>query len=503
MLNFFSSEETVVPNGYIYTSHTGAKYVFLEGIWFNESNMMLVDPQKYPNMYMSARGQIDEHNNSPHNEFKIGKTYIKENLECTYIGNHKFNSEKGIIYENVHLTELMADDQRVYNVSKETLQKEWNELQFYILPPHNEDISIPAGMEIQGYKFIPNCRRFVDMKTGKAVEPATARKLTDVGMRIAREQADQNKLIPIKSALIQGDVRSEWNGTDFCDNDGNIVIPSNQSQRIFNAYQQFVNANPQDFPTLTANSNKEQGFGKAQPPEATTTNTVDKPQAVHEADESTSEPGDSNSTGNVPNGIRITSNKGKTYQKQNNQWFDVETKKPLNSSAAKGVEQAAKRNIEVHNADPKNIKIGSTVKSKSGKVYTYIGYDRFISTDGKLMPKHAAQNLIDRHKQQQEQPADGQGEPEVSPQPQGEPEAKPAEPTQGDSAPTSSPEGDGGSNDPMKSLADKIKASPYARNIKVLLTRGDKVSLLAADIFLSGKRDEVIQILKSLNNNDE
>lgn len=657
MLNFFSSEDVTVPNGYVYTSHTGAKYVFLEGIWVNDSNMMLVDPSKYSNMYMCARAQIIEHNNSPLNKNKIGKKYIKENIECIYIGDNKFNSAKGIILENEQLTELMADDQRVYDVSKETLQKEWQALKFYILPPYNEDVSIPAGMIIQGYKYIPRAQRFIDLKTGEAVDPATTRRLTEVGTRMAREQANANKLIPLKSVLVQGDTRSEWNGSEFCDNAGNVVVPKHQVSSIFNAYKEFVEANPQDFPTLTNNSNKEQRFGSVDKPEANTGfNAFVKPQEKYDNisestiknddaanemyqqlkfiindNEATNIPvgyryknliktvndwvdkdgnkvdipipevraiktnidklnsGDSrnsilkvgrsmlmlnqnrylwngdmftpfgqnapeiplqkqqeikqkytnfvtehpelfndvsgsnaspennepkvgdtsvvddengenstdktsaNNTGSVPNGIRITSGKGKTYQKQNGQWFDVETKKPLNSSASKGVEMAAQKQIEQHNADPNNIKIGSTVKSKSGKTYTYVGHNRFLSDDGKLMPVGAAQNIIDRFKAEKGASAgenDSESQPEEQPA-QGQPESKPQQKPQGDSG------------NLLQDLAAKIKASPFAPKIKVLLTRGDKVSLMAADILLSGQRDDAVQILKSLNNNDE
>lgn len=489
MLNFFSSEDVTVPNGYVYTSHTGAKYVFLEGIWVNDSNMMLVEPSKYSNMYMCARAQIIEHNNSPLNKNKIGEKYIKENVECIYIGDNKFNSEKGIILENEQLTELMADDQRVYDVSKETLQKEWQALKFYILPPYNEDVSIPAGMVIQGYKYIPRAQRFVDLKTGEAVDPATTRRLTEVGIRMAREEANTNKLIPLKSVLVQGDTRSEWNGSEFCDNAGNVVVPKHQVSSIFNAYKEFVEANPQDFPTLINNSNKEQRFGSVdKPQEVPQYNRYSKPEEKQTMSEAE---GDSNK---VPNGIRITSGKGKTYQKQDGQWFDVETKKALNSSAAKIVEQAAERKIEIHNSDPSNIKIGSTVTSKSGKTYTYVGHDRFLSDDGKLMPKSAAQTIIDRHKQENSSgQGDTQPEPESQPQDQSQnnPEPKPQD----------APKSDGDNS--LESLASKIKASPFAPKIKVLLTRGDKVSLMAADILLSGQRDDAVQILKSLNNNDE
>ena len=269
MDNFFSTDSTVVPNLYVYTSHTGAKYVFVEGLWFNDSNMLMVDPQKYPSLYACARQQIVEHNLSTNNTYKIGQTYIQEGIECTFLGENRFNSAKGLILtESEIITELMADDHRVYNVTKETLQKEWNALKFYILPPYADDISIPAGMEVNGFKFIPKNHRFVDSRTGRPVDPAMTRKLSEEGLRIARQLATKNKLVPIKSTLVQGNTRSEWNGKEFCDNDGNVVIPAQNAHSIISAYQQFVKANPADFPSLTGDDGQgEQRFGSGEKPE--------------------------------------------------------------------------------------------------------------------------------------------------------------------------------------------------------------------------------------------
>lgn len=315
MLNEFKSGVTV-PNGYVYTSKTGARYVFLECMWFNESNMMLVDPQKYGNMYLSAVAQINEYNSSS-NEYKIGNTYNKDNETCVFLGESRFITENGTII--------------------------------------NED--------------------------------------------------DEN-------------------------------------------------------------------------------------------------------TNQVPNGIRITSKNGNVYQKKDGQWFNIETKKALNSSAAQGAERSAQKMIQIHNSNEDNIKIGSTVTSKSNKTYTYLGGDRFMDAGGRLLPKSTAQALIQKHKDEQ---SSGKAE--------DEPETGTSDDTSTDTTDdtnttdnTNSPDDTSGgtgetdnqsSDNPMQELADKINASPYARKIKVLLTRADKVSLLAADIFLSGKREEVTQFIKSLNNNNE
>ncbi|AGC34694.1 hypothetical protein GNZ01_06445 [Escherichia coli] len=505
MDNFFSTETTTVPNGYVYTSHTGAKYVFLEGFWFNDNNMLMVDPRKYPSMYASARQQIVEHNLAS-NEYKIGNKYIVEGKECTFIGENRFNSKDGILLtESEFITELMADDHRVYNVSKETLQKEWNALKFYILPPYADDISIPAGMEVSGFKFVPKNHRFVDMKSGRAVDPAMTRKLSDEGMRIARQLASKNKLIPIKSTLVQGNTRCEWNGKEFCDNDGNVVIPEQNAHAIINAYQQFVKNNPSDFPTLTGEQeHSEQRFGSGEKPQQAS-QPAKQPvfatkESINEADEEIEE----FESITVPDGYRMTSSKGKTYAKKNNLWYDIESKKQLNTSASKSVERAAQRDIFRHN-NSGAMKIGTKVKSKQGKEYSYVGGDRFISADGKFIPKATAAKLLAKYEQDKEVKSDET--PEVDSgteqiQSKEEPKKEPESEQKPDEVSEPETKSETIAGDDVQSLASKIKESPYAKKITVLLTRGDEVSLLAADILLSGKKDETVQILKSLNNND-
>lgn len=503
MDNFFSTDSTVVPNLYVYTSHTGAKYVFVEGLWFNDSNMLMVDPQKYPSLYACARQQIVEHNLSTNNTYKIGHTYIQEGIECTFLGENRFNSAKGLILtESEIITELMADDHRVYNVTKETLQKEWNALKFYILPPYADDISIPAGMEVNGFKFVPKNHRFVDSRTGRPVDPAMTRKLSEEGLRIARQLATKNKLVPIKSTLVQGNTRSEWNGKEFCDNDGNVVIPAQNAHSIISAYQQFVKANPADFPSLTGDDGQgEQRFGSGEKPEQP--NNKEK-LPVFATKESINEADEEEVSVTVPHGYRITSKSGKTYIKQNDKWFDVDTKKQLNTSAAKSVERAAQNSIIQHN-ESGAMKIGTTINSKKGKQYSYIGGNRFISDDGKIIPKSAAEQILARYDEERAAKEDKpeevkqdevKSEVEAPKPPKEEQKPKAEEPTE---EPVKS---DDEVSPEVQSIASKIKESPHAQRIKVLLTRGDEVSLLAADILLSGKKDETVQILKSLNKND-
>lgn len=640
MLNFFGTSK-VVPNGYVYTSGKGSKYVCLEGVWFNHDTMKLVDPSKTERMNEAATRQILEHN-------KNAKTMIGEGFEFAgkayvYLGENRF-LEDGILVESSIISEVIADEQRTYQVSRETLNKEWNQIGFYIMPPHEEDISIPAGLEIRGYKYIPKNQRFIDMTTGRAPEPEIQRKLWAEGVRLARIINSQSgsHIFPIKSVLVMknSNVRSEWNGKEFVDNDGNVVVPESKVPELRRAYIGFIKANPQDFPTLTDTS---------EPDNARRLQKVDKPtllpsykkaerepamaESIMEAEgdkfsnfvagnpENTSIPhrfslgdffynakkskwqetnsgsfvederfadklsnealdeikrmdaeseipvnssidyngstlvwngdnwvgdgkvfgkkftnkvselvksgnlssGDSTDTENkpedsdkqetpadipnsdvkymeVPTGYKIKSKSGKNYIKKDTSWIDASTKKPLNSSAAQSVERAAQKAIEAHNKTAA-VKIGEEFKAKSGTVYKYVGGTDFISKDGKKLAPSVAQGILQKmwDKSDAEQA-------KASP---AEPKPQNPQPTEVDSEqevvqePETTTDTNNSEDDPLSKLAQRINASPLAKKIRVLLTRGDAISLLAADIMLSGKREEALQILKSLNSNDE
>ena len=96
-MNKFFGNNTLVPNGYVYTSHTGSKYVFMEGLWFNNSTMNMVNPTTYANMYTSAQKQIVEHNTK--NQMKIGSVYVREGKEVIYLGEKKFITEDNKVFE--------------------------------------------------------------------------------------------------------------------------------------------------------------------------------------------------------------------------------------------------------------------------------------------------------------------------------------------------------------------------------------------------------------------
>ncbi|EBS4516806.1 hypothetical protein DQT32_05260 [Salmonella enterica subsp. enterica serovar Braenderup] len=222
--------------------------------------------------------------------------------------------------------------------------------------------------------------------------------------------------------------------------------------------------------------------------------------SLMEADDDSSE----DTSTEVPNGYILTSGKGKTYIKRNGTWYSTETKKPVNSGVVAPIERAAKAAIDKHN-EKAAVKIGDEWKSKSGVTYKYVGGNRFVGDNGKMLPQDTAKNVLqhlwqksdEERAQNEEEPEQSQdsgtndtGSTDTSSQPQGTPPSpKPQEQSTG-------------SGDPLQSLADKIKSHPKGGKIAVLLSRGDPLSLMAADILLNGQQSEAAQILNSLNNED-
>ena len=500
MINLFGTNR-VVPNGYIYTSHKGSEYIYFEGIWFNHKNMKMIDPNKAPQMNEAAKKQIIEHNRN--NTRMIGESFNFTGKTYTYVGKNRFTEDGILLSESSVLSEVIADDQRVYDVSRETLDKEWNALNFFILPPHAEDITIPAGLEVQGYRFIPKQSRFVSLRDGSTADNVLTKKLWAEGIRQARwlRHETGNDILPVNSTIMLRDknMRAEWNGKNFCDNDGNVVLDDAKAQSVKQQYIQFVQKNPADFPSLTGTKPEKeiQDAGKVQKPSQKPFQPQvmgrygqEKRSEVREAE------GDESSSTEIPEGYLITSRAGVQYIRKGGQWISSQTKKPMNSSAAMSIDRAAKAKIDKYN-ETADVKIGDKWKSGKGIEYTYVGDDRFISSKGKLAPKSAAAGILDKMRAANK-PEDAE---EVEVQQdvvQDSPvDSPPSEPNS-----TEEP-AQAGVDSGLESLAQQIKAHPKARKITVLMTRGDKVSLLAADLILSGKEQDAIKILKALNSSDE
>ena len=635
MINLFGTNR-VVPNGYIYTSHKGSEYIYFEGIWFNHKNMKMIDPNKAPQMNEAAKKQIIEHNCN--NTRMIGESFNFTGKTYTYVGKNRFTEDGILLSESSVISEVIADDQRVYDVSRGTLDKEWNTLNFFILPPHAEDITIPAGLEVQGYRFIPKHSRFVSLRDGSTADNVLTKKLWAEGIRKVSwlRNEDGNDVLPVNSTIMLRDknMRAEWNGKNFCDNNGNVVLDDAKSQSVKQQYIQFVQKNPADFPSLTgAKSEKEvQDAGKVQKPtqkpfqsqvmgrygqgqrtevreavgtirtgnadsteipdgfeldsyvwndskgkwytdrnqviddpemiDSLNTGAVQRIQKLNKTDKfpvgsiatyngnlytwtgerfynkdvgtipekdtielidgysnnpdevrddhkddskdetntdsstETSTEQSSESTSTIPEGYLITSRAGVQYIRKGGQWISSQTKKPMNSSAAMSIDRAAKAKIDKFNASS-DVKIGDKWKSGKGIEYTYVGDDRFISSKGKLAPKSAAAGILDKMRAANK-PEDSE---EVEVQQDVVQDSPVDSPT---TEPNSTEEpAQAGVDSGLESLAQQIKTHPKARKITVLMTRGDKVSLLAADLILSGKEQDAIKILKALNSSDE
>jgi len=228
-----------------------------------------------------------------------------------------------------------------------------------------------------------------------------------------------------------------------------------------------------------------------------------KVQQLVEADASDENP-DAGSSSDVPNGYVYSSNSGKKYFKKNGQWFSVETKKPINSSSAVPLERAAQAQIAKFNSESP-IKIGQEWKSKKGITYKYAGGNRWISDSGKMLPASTAEALnqqLSSTSSDDEAPADQGSNDSSGSQDQGQDQSSDTNPPSGNPAGGNSGDNSNSGGDPLQGLANEIKSNPYARKIIVLLSRGDEVSLLAADILLSGSEKKAVEILNSLNNTD-
>jgi len=487
MLNYFGNNN-LVPNGYVYTSHTGSKYVFLEGLWFNNSSNKMVDPRKFANMYQCAQKQIFEHNSKY--KLKIGSTYLKENVEYVYIGNKQYYSKNGIISESTLKNDDSADE--MYQ-------------QLKVIINDYEATNIPTGYRYKNLtKTVHGWVNENGEKVDLPIQEERAIK-SDIDKRNAGDS--HNSILKIgRSILNYNGNKYIWNGDVFAPFGQNAPeIPVDLQQKIKNGYKKFVSENPSLFNDAPESKNSdEQSNGE-------TTKPADQPSSSPDTLSSSQ----GSSSGSAPNGFVYTSGKGKQYYKKGGEWYIGGTKNKVNASAARPLEQAAIKKIAELNSSS-DLKIGeSTWTSGKGVEYTYVGDDRFISSDGKLLPKSMAEKVRneltakkDDHKEENSEikdkvDADIDNTSTATPEDRHE-EEKAKQEQEIDNNDAKEDNQDSGV-DKIKALAEKIKALPAreARKVTVLLTRADKLSLMAADIILSGDTDKVKQILQTLNNRDE
>lgn len=462
MLNYFGNTN-LVPNGYVYTSHTGSKYVFLEGLWFNNSSMNLIDPSTYGNMYISAQKQIVEHNTK--NKLKIGQTYLREGHEHVYIGEGNYTQNGQIVTE--------ADNPALSN----------------LVLGSTDNIVIPDKFKLDGGDYVYSTDKGWWGKQGNATGRITDKTLlSDLNADAIERIQHYNKTdpYPVGTTVDYNGEQAVWNGDEWRVGSKG-VLPSGVVSKI------------DDF--VEAEKSKE-------------TNTDPEPSTSEPQPEAQPAPTSQPSAG-VPNGFVYTSGKGKQYYKKGGEWYISGTKNKVNSSAARPLEQAAAKKIAELNASS-DLKIGETTwTSSKGKQYTYVGDDRFIGADGKMIPKGMAEKVKndlaakkDDHKEENSEikdkvDADIDDTSTATPEDRKEEEKVDQEQAVDDHDAKEDDQAEG--EDKIKGLADKIKSQPtnIARKITVLLTRADKLSLMAADILLSGQADKVKQILQTLNKRDE
>lgn len=527
-----------IPNNYVYTSNKGTEYMYLDGSWLNCETMSTVDSTHNFKMNQSAIRQIAEHNQS--STLQIGKKYIINESEYVYVGRNNFTFNGNMLTESINkrVIKLIESESKFSDFIK----------------GDTSNIEIPNRFQLdRNTVYLKNKNKW--FSDGKVIEDSQYNKeLNADAVKKIQQYNERESELPVNSTIKYDGNTYTWTGIGWVGDD-NKVRGDKFSELVYD----YLDENPQDTntksttndsvtePNLDSNGEVKKGAkftdkngrsyvyngsefvsnDESQTPHPNSAQLVQKykkaaqnqaseqstgtdgtdgsndPRSSGAANSGAGEP--SNSSTEIPNGYVYTSGKNKSYYKKNGQWFSADTKEPINSSSAVPLERAAKAAIDKHNATAA-VKIGDTFKSKKGITYKYVGGTRFISDNGKLLPKDTAQTVLNNlWKQADERKAQDQ---------QSNQDEQPVQDTaqndqQGSSAPAPQPESDPSQNDnisqgnePLKELAEQIKSNPEARRIIVLLSRGDDLSLLAADILLSGQQKEVAQILNSLNNEE-
>lgn len=554
MTNFFGTNK-IVPNGYIYTSHKGSEYIVLEGVWFKHDNLKMVDPSKTHKMNEAAIAQIMNHNSTSKN--LIGESFDITGNTYVYLGEGRFTENGIVITEDALPNELLSYYELPQNNIKVTEAIDSSDFSNFKKADPNK-VEIPSGFKVGEHTYMKN--KGVWQSGGTAVTDKTFNKELNTDAINKIKELNKTEAYPINSTIEYKGEPLVWNGLSWIDSKGkqyksskfldNIdefiatapksdstsgeqeglsgvekglevgksrIVDKNGKVFIYQGGDQFVNPDDESvLPTeralqhikrykqhqkgITATTDLDTGVT------STASNATPEPAPGQSNSTEPSSPAPSESgkgTSSIPDGFMITSKAGVQYLRKAGQWISSKTKKPMNASAAKSIDMAAERKISEHNASSP-VKIGDTWTSSKNKEYTYVGDERFVSADGKMIPKSSAKQIFDKLSNEkqpepaQNEPEGQQGQPEPEVQPTNEPEVQP-EPT---NEPEAQPEDTQAGGSPLDALAQEIKKHPKARKITVLLTRGDKVSLLAADLILSGKESEALDILKALNSND-
>lgn len=476
-----------IPNNYVYTSNRGTEYMYLEGSWVNCETMKIVENAHTFKMNQSAIRQIAEHNKK--SSLQIGKSYVINESEYTYIGRNNFSLQGNLLSESMNT--------RIQQLVEAENTPEFSDLKFgdkenvSLPPPHG--FTLDGGdykWSDKGYWWGKDQNANGQTYTGKVQSKDLIRELNkDAYDKI--QHYNKTDPIPVGTTVNYKGTPVTWNG-DYFYSEKTGKLPDT----VWHKFETYFEDNYNRDGTPKSSDENTQDQSTDQP-------TDDQSQDQNSNDSDTSQGSNTDSSTEVPNGYVYKSKKGNSYYKKNGQWFNAATKKPINSSSVPMLERSAQAEISKFNSSSP-VKIGQEFKSKKGITYRYVGGNRFISDNGKLLPPDVAQKVLANLSQKPSDENSPDGQPQGEPQDQSQgsntdsstPEGQPEQSSSNDSQ--DAPEGD----DPLQALANEIKSSPLARKIVVLLSRGDDLSLLAADIMLSGQQKEATEILKSLNNED-
>lgn len=557
-----------IPNNYVYTSGRGTEYMYLEGSWINCDSLKIVENTHTFKMNQSAIKQITEQNSK--NTLQIGKKYVINESTYTYIGRNNFSLGGNLLSESMNskIQRIVESDEAIfsnfvsgdkenptipnkfvlygdhlYNKEKNMWwangkfitdvqdNKDLNKTALKEIDKYNKTDDFPVGstMEYQGktmtwtglnwvYPDGKNAGNNFSDKVQSYIDDnpdfINSSKNSDKNSTKNNENGDNSTGSDESPYKVGQHIRDKYgkvyrfDGTDFVDGSG-TKLSSEETSKILKGAKEWQdakkNGTEDEFRknnTTNLGSNAEQ---EQQSPASELTQSNNSDDSSSQDSDNTTSSNDSSS--DVPNGYVYKSKKGNNYYKKNGQWFNSETKKPVNSSSVPMLERAAQAEIgKLNSSSP--VKIGQEFKSKKGITYRYVGGNRFISDNGKLLPPDTAQKVLaslskqssgDENSQQDQSQDSNSSVQDANTDISNDSGTPPQEQPQPGNI-----SGDEGtsSNEPLNGLANEIKSSSYARNIIVLLSRGDDLSLLAADILLSGQQKEVAEILKSLNNKD-
>lgn len=467
-----------IPNNYVYTSNKGTEYMYLEGSWVNCETMNIVQSTHNYKMNQSAMRQIAEHNEQ--NSLQIGKGYVINESEYTYVGRNNFSLQGNLLSESMNskIQRLVEADEEQHKPGQKNDQ----------IPNY---FQTSYGRNNDRYYYKDGWWINRDSEHQQAVHnPKLSSEITNDALDIIHQHnTDPKAAMPIGTQIEHNGKTLTYIGDAFVTDEGRRTS------------SEFTDRLERKAKEEKANQSTDTGSEEGQPDQEQV-----QDETPAENPDSQGTPAQDTSSSDVPNGYVYKSKKGNNYYKKNGQWFNSATKKPVNSSSVPMLERAAQAEIGKFNSSSP-VKIGQEFKSKKGITYRYVGGNRFISDNGKLLPPDTAQKVLANLSQQsagdesspEGQPQDSQGAPQDSSTDNSTGSGTPpeAQPEQGAAAGE-----DTNSDDPLQGLANEIKSNPMARKIVVLLSRGDDLSLLAADILLSGQQKEAAEILKSLNNED-